>query len=238
MGQLALRVGSAEHGDAAQAAAPCDTTLKEVSSMSSSKNITGALVALALVPLAACSATHNATVAAPAAAGQVITTAGASVAAVRSAAPTAAPSVGARLDDAAAKALPDGWKAYPLPDGTKIAVSSMQPLPAPVLAASEAKLAAPTAAIATDTNNGQLDGEAVNAVADEIKRLESLTGRRVVAVWRDYVNDQFTWRGETYQQSLVGAALNSSTKDQAVAKARAWVAARPDANRWEILVIG
>ncbi|OIQ79909.1 hypothetical protein GALL_383420 [mine drainage metagenome] len=144
---------------------------------------TAAFLTLSAVLLVAgCSSTPSTVATAPA------TVAPTTPAATPSATPTAAAVVsGTVLTPAQVAKLPDGVRAYPMPDGTKVAVVRGEPLPAPVQAAVTATV---NAALPGGITNGQAP------IATQVAEMNSLKaslvttgtamGRQVIAVYPIY----------------------------------------------------
>ena len=83
--------------------------------------------------------------------------------------------------------LPDGVRAYPMPDGTKVAVVRGEPLPAPVQAAVTSTV---NATLPGGVTNGQasLDVQAAQSIALKASLVTTGTalGRQVLAVYPIY----------------------------------------------------
>ncbi len=152
-------------------------------------------------------------------------------AATPSATPTAAAVVsGAVLTPAQVAKLPDGVRAYPMPDGAKVAVVRGEPLPTPVQAAVTATV---NAALPGGITNGQAGAATISAEIASLKASATTTGtalgRQVIIVFPVYgvrsveSNQVKSWFWET--SSALGTFFD--TAEQAQASVESMVNANP-----------
>lgn len=156
--------------------------------------------------------------------------------------PSAAPVAVGDVLPAEPEQLPEGIAAFEMPDGSYVAVAADEPLPAQV----HSDLVAKGLAVVdvTDVNdNDQLVARSDAAAAYALEQ-EQATGKKLVMVERLYgysfassevpVWSWYVWSFRDTHNDLV---QDYAERDQAVAVAQDWVAARPDPQAWEIVVI-
>lgn len=139
------------------------------------------------------------------------------------------PATGETIPAEAADTLPDGYRAYPMADGTLIALKEGDPLPAPVVADIAAPVSAMTATVGKD-DSGSL------AVTDAAKRAFATAigkaGINAVVVYRMWSGEGI-WRYQMYGAPIIKPA--PVDKATVMAAAQAHVAAQTDPTKWTVI---
>lgn len=196
--------------------------------MNTKTTLTALTLTLGLALLTGCASTTSATPAA-------MTAAPAATAASSAPAPDAtptptAPVEGAPLTADAAKTLPTGWNAYPMADGSLVAVADAQPIPAVVAADIAAPAIAAVAARGADSVSGITP--VLNAISAAVGRLQSTTNRWGIGVFKVYTANGWVWL------NTQSTRTHSSSHADALAAAKAFVASQAEPGRWDIIDAG